>query len=453
MTRKKLVLSTLLLSVSLLLGISGGVLEASQSFDWQQYKGEKLNLILNKHPWTDAVRPLLPEFEAKTGIKLVYSIYSEEEYMEKLLIDLATRAGNYDVAMTGVIFQWQYSFAGWIQPLEEFLTDPSLTSPDYNFEDFYPGLIASHSWSGELGSPAGGGHLWGIPIQWEVHILAYNKDLLEKAGIAVPETLTEEFAALPKLTGEFDGKKKYGLCAMLQRSWATLDNSFWPPYASWGATDFNREMKSVIDSPRSVEFIEKWVEAIRKYGPPGALAMSWYEQLEAFLSGDYAFYSFPDSIRAIIVDPEKSNVVDSVGYALVPKGPSGERKSHVWSWGLSMNKETKVPGAAWLFIQWSTLEDVLVKAALLGNVDPPRRSVWLNPQVVEKTKEYGGRDVIEKTMEKFAQIRFTPNPVAPAMGDRFTQALQEIYHGQDAKKALSEAAKDIDQILKDTVAR
>ena len=453
MMRKKFVLSALLLLVSVLLCISGGVLQASGSFDWQQCEGQKLNLIFNKHPWTDAVRPLLPEFEARTGIKLSYDIYSEEEYMEKLMIDLATGAGNYDVAMTGVIFQWQYSFAGWIQPLEKFLNDPTLTSPDYRFEDFYPGLVASHSWSGQLGSPAGGGHLWGIPIQWEVHILAYNRDLLDKAGVAVPQTLMEEFAALPKLTGEFDGKKTYGLCAMLERSWATLDNSFWPPYASWGCTDFNRDMKCVIDSPRSVEFCTKWVEAIHEYGPPVTLAMSWYEQLEAFCSGDYAFYSFPDSIRAIITDPEKSNVVDNLGYALVPQGPSYQRKSHVWSWGLSMNKETKVPRPAWLFIQWSTLEDILVKAALLGNVDPPRQSVWLNPQVVEATQEYGGRDVIQQTMEKYAQIRFTPNPVAPAMGDRFVQALQEIYHGEDAQKALSQAARDIDQILKETVSR
>ena len=145
MMRKKLVLSALLLLVSVLLCISGGVLQASGSFDWQQCEGKKLNLIFNKHPWTDAVRPLLPEFEARTGIKLSYDIYSEEEYMEKLMIDLATGAGNYDVAMTGVIFQWQYSFAGWIQPLEKFLNDPTLTSPDYHFEDFYPGLVASHS--------------------------------------------------------------------------------------------------------------------------------------------------------------------------------------------------------------------------------------------------------------------------------------------------------------------
>ncbi len=448
--RKKLTLITSLLSVSLILCVFAGTLEANQNFDWQQFKGTKLSLILNKHPWTDAVRPFLPEFEAKTGIKLTYGIYSEEEYMEKLMIDLATHAGDYDVAMTGVIFQWQYSFAGWIQPLEKYLNNPTLTSPEYNFQDFYPGLIASHSWSGKLGSPAGGGHLWGIPIQWEVHILGYNKDLLAKTGVDVPQTLTEEFAVLPKLTGEFDGKRKYGLCAMLQRSWATLDNSFWSPYASWGCTDFNRDMECVIDSPRSVEFSQMWVEAIRKYGPPGTLAMSWYEQLEAFCSGDYAFYSFPDSIRAIIVDPAKSNVSKSIGYAPVPKGPSGERKSHVWSWGLSMNKETEVPGAAWLFMQWSTLEDVLVKAALLGNVDPPRQSVWLDPQVVETTEEYGGRDVIQQTMEKYAQIRFTPNPMAPAAGDRFAQALQEIYQGENPKKALSQAAKDIDQILAET---
>ena len=42
----------------------------AQGFDWKHFSGETLNVLLNNHPWSNAIRDLAPEFTAKTGIKL-----------------------------------------------------------------------------------------------------------------------------------------------------------------------------------------------------------------------------------------------------------------------------------------------------------------------------------------------------------------------------------------------
>ena len=38
------------------------------SFDWKQFDGGQVRLILNKHPYTESLLPLFPEFTELTGI-------------------------------------------------------------------------------------------------------------------------------------------------------------------------------------------------------------------------------------------------------------------------------------------------------------------------------------------------------------------------------------------------
>jgi len=44
-------------------------LPASAAFDWKAYSGTEIKLLLNKHPYADAVLAHLNEFTEKTGLK------------------------------------------------------------------------------------------------------------------------------------------------------------------------------------------------------------------------------------------------------------------------------------------------------------------------------------------------------------------------------------------------
>src|SRR5215210_334153 len=41
---------------------------ASKEFDWQQFKGETLNIQFNKHPHNTVIEESIPEFTQMTGI-------------------------------------------------------------------------------------------------------------------------------------------------------------------------------------------------------------------------------------------------------------------------------------------------------------------------------------------------------------------------------------------------
>ena len=124
------------LLIALLTLAWGSVGEAAQ-FDWQQFKGTQLRILLNKHPWQAGIEPYIKDFEALTGIKVNYEVFPVDQFRAKTLVELTAGTGNIDVFMTMPAQETlKYSRAGWLQPIDDFLKDPTITAPDYNWKDF-----------------------------------------------------------------------------------------------------------------------------------------------------------------------------------------------------------------------------------------------------------------------------------------------------------------------------
>ncbi len=169
-------------------------------FDWKKYSGTKINLLLNKHPYSDAFIARLPEFTKQTGIEVTYDVVPEQNYFDKLTIDLSSGQGAYDAYMTGAYMIWQYAPAGWMEPLEKYINDPNLTSPDYDFNDIIENLRQADQWDLQPGAEhLGKGSQWAIPWGFETNALMYRKDIFEQQGIKPPKTLDELVATAKKL--------------------------------------------------------------------------------------------------------------------------------------------------------------------------------------------------------------------------------------------------------------
>ena len=80
--------------------------------NWRQAEGQKLTIGLNKHPFTESLLPLIPQFERLSGIKVDYLILPEQEYFAKLVADLSQQRGEFTVIMTGPMRNWQYVTPG-----------------------------------------------------------------------------------------------------------------------------------------------------------------------------------------------------------------------------------------------------------------------------------------------------------------------------------------------------
>ncbi len=59
-------------------------------FSWKLAEGETLSVLLAQHSLQKSIVNHLPEFEAKTGIKVLHEALPQEQFYQKLAITLPT---------------------------------------------------------------------------------------------------------------------------------------------------------------------------------------------------------------------------------------------------------------------------------------------------------------------------------------------------------------------------
>jgi multiple sugar transport system substrate-binding protein len=428
---------------------SGSGTDTNSSFDWQAYKGSSVRMILNKHPFTESLLPLIPQFEQLTGITTTNLILPEDEFFQKLLVDLSTGAGSYDVFMTGPYTHWAYDKAGWTQPLEDFLQDPKMTASDYAADDLFPALVNANKWDLTLGGGVGNGHLWAIPVMVETYVQVYRKDIYDAAGLTPAKTIEEWRSNNQKATS---GDVK-GIVVRGSRGGGMTGTGYLSTFRAYGGQVFDDNLVCQINSPQGVHIAEQYCASVKESGPPGWTNVTWYEGQEGYASGQYAQYMDCDFFTALYEDPTTSQVVGKNGVAPCPYDPSMSPFSSMWTWALGMSSKASDKNAAWYFIQWATAKQQMQQATLnCGNYNPTRASVFNDPNVQQKMSSWGNGTYLPAVLDnlnKYATLGWPPEPEQTFVGTRWDQALQDIWSGNDAQSSLDSAKQDIDDHMKD----
>jgi multiple sugar transport system substrate-binding protein len=432
-------------SLVLILGLLGFAIapagEAAQ-FAWQQFKGTQLRVMLNKHPWQLAIEPHLKEFEALTGMKLVVEVYPEDQFRAKTSVELQSGSGSIDVFMTMPAQEGlKYLRAGWYQPVDEYLKDVSITSPDYNWNDFL-----------EVGRSAMTveGRIIGPPIQLETNQLMYRKDVFQKYGVKVPKTLDELEAAAKALNGKpmtDDGQPGFGFVARGKRAAAT---SIFSGYLyAMGATWLTPSREPSFNSDEGVKAFDLYGRLLRLYGPPGSENNHWYEASSIMGQSKAAMYTEFDSISAFVEDPEKSKVKGKMGYAMFPKGPNGKPGTMATVWGLGIPRNSKNPKAGWLFLQWATNREQVLAIQSERAVQGGRDSVWKDPKATAKMNPELAEALVQGL--RVGNSNWNPPVVAvPEVRDALGAAIVTSIQGGDVKVAANKAAADTKRIMGET---
>ncbi|MEF3304087.1 ABC transporter substrate-binding protein [Paenibacillus sp. GYB003] len=327
--------------------------------------GRSITVYMGNSPAAEAIRTLLPEFEAKTGLKVDLTSFTNEQLSQKLSVQFAAGSANPDVFMLRPLEELRsFGVGGSLEPLNRFVSGDA----EYDFADFSQAAVESVTLDGTIAA---------MPLSTEQQILFYRKDLLEEAGLPVPRTLDELEAAAGRLHDPAGGGV-YGFVARGQRNaLVTQLSSFL--YSEGG--DFQQGGKATINTPEALEGINRYVTLLRRYGPPGVFNMGWQQAAGLFSQGKAAFYTDASAIYAIAIGSEQSSIKDKVGFALFPAGRAGAKPYSITAWGLAMNAASDRKEAAWQFIRWATGKDIVMKSQQMGNPGA-RRSVWSDPRGV-----------------------------------------------------------------------
>lgn len=444
------------LGAAALAGAFGSVANRSlaASFDWKKHKGSTIRLLLNKHPYADAMVADLPAFKSLTGMDVKYDLFPEDVYFDKVTAALSSKSSNYDAFMTGAYQTWTYGPAGWIVDMNEYLEDSSKTSPEYDWQDVLPNLRASTAWSGvageELGGP--GSYQWAIPWGFEFNSVSYNRVLFDKLGITPPVNLPDMKEKAAKIKRDAGGP--YGIGVRGSRSWATIHPGYLSGFTNYGARDFVKKgskLEPSMNSAAGKEFTQLWVDMIRDSGPRNWATYTWYEvgtDLAAGASG----MIFDADILGYFMNGAGNKESGNLGFHAFASNPDeSEPTSNVWIWSLAMSKFSKQRDATWDFIQWaSSREHGLFGAREMDFVNPVRGSVFNDPAFRQRISSgYPGYLEQYEASEPNGKIYFTPQQLFSNLTTEWAASLQKMVAGEvPVGDGLDDLAENITRQLK-----
>ena len=410
-----------LLSLALALFLTASVLSA----------GEKvLRFVGVNHVATDAIELMLPEFEKATGIKVVVEKFGEDQLNQKLITEFTAGSSTIDVFMTRPLQEARVMARNkWYEDLGPWCAK----TPGYDFDDF---TASSRS------SVVIDGVTTAIPLVTEAEVLYYRKDILEKAGIAVPATLEELAEAAKKLTDKQN--EFYGFVARGQRS--PLITQFSSFLYSHGGDWYNQETrKATVNTPEALQAMEMYGTLLREYGPGGVLNMSWPQACAIFAQGKVAMYTDASSLYPNMLDPAKSTVADKTGVVVFPKGPKGSNMYNITAWAVAMTASSKNKDDAWKLIEFITNKKAITYIQGEQSVQCARNSVWADP---EGTKNFPA-DWAKAVADSADGIAYD-RPLVVAVGqarDMIGAAVVAAIEGKDYKAAADRANQQFQQLI------
>ena len=318
------------------------------------------------------MQSLSSEFTEATGIELEWVILEENILRQRVTQDIATSGGQFDIMTIGMYETPIWAERGWLVSLDG-LPD------DYDIDDILPAMRAGLSHEGSL---------YAAPFYGESSMVMYRTDLMEAAGLEMPQAPTwDDIAEAAAAMTDRDNNIN-GICIRGRAGWGenmafitTVANSF-------GARWFDEDWNAQLDSPEWLEAVTFYNDLLQNYGPAGAANNGFNENLTLFQQGRCGMWIDATVAASFVTNPNDSTVADHVGFALAPnKDGMDKRANWLWAWALAIPAGTQQEAAAMEFINWATSKDYLELVAERegwANVPPgSRTSLYENPDYAE----------------------------------------------------------------------
>ena len=377
-------------------------------------------------PLGDALKTMVKEFEEANpdvAIQLV-SMANYSSLSQKLM-------GAVQVNAPPHLAQMYESWTTQFYTLNKLVVIDSLIhSPDgltaEEVADFYPAFIEGNTWNGKIVT---------LPFNKSLPVFFYNIDLLAQQGY---HEFPRDWEGLRALLRMFTDRKtgRYGGAGIVN------EGVFGALLLQQGGDYLDEEnKKALFNSPAGVRAAQLLATFVNEdstvyYG-------AGYEPQNDFLAGKIACIQSTSVSWAFL----KPNFSFKVGIAPLPVTGSPAVIGYGTNIGIFRTGTAEQTRAAWRFVKWFTSPEQQTKWAALTCYVPVRKSALKLPEYQKLIKETPD---LEAALKQLDYLRFEPRSEAWFAGRRILgDALEKIIRaGVDPKKALDEAATEVEKELK-----
>jgi glycerol transport system substrate-binding protein len=453
------------------------------------FRGMDIKVVSETIPTHDYESKVLTKaFTEITGIKVTHDLIQEGDVIEKLQIQLQSGENVFDAYINDSDLIGTHFRYGHVVNLTDWMAGEGkdVTLPTLDIDDFI----------GKSFTTSPDGKLYQLPDQQFANLYWFRYDWFQRddfkkqfkklygynLGVPVNWSAYEDIAEFfSEHVQEIDGKAIYGhmdygkkapdLGWRFTDAWLVMAGAGdtgipnGKPVDEWGIrvegcrpAGASVSRGGAANSPAAKYALRKYMEWLRKYAPPGALGMDFYQSLPSLAIGNVAQQIFWYTAFTADMVKEGTPVVNDDGtpkwrMAPSPHGPywqEGMKQGYqdAGSWTLLKSTPVDRRKAAWLFAQFTVSKTVSLKKSHLG-LTIIRDSDINDKSFTERAPKLGG---LVEFYRSPARVAWTPTgtnvPDYPKLAQLWWQNIGEAVAGEvTVSTAMNNLAKEQDKVL------
>jgi ABC-type glycerol-3-phosphate transport system substrate-binding protein len=410
----------------------------------------ELVLPIQVGPEADAHKRLATQYfdETKGRIKIRVEEIARAVHPTKMATALGSKTTEYDVLPFACTMFPLWGAAGWLEPLSDYMADPTLFPADYDLADF-PASFMNVLKRGDK--------LYGFPQELAAYLFMYRTDVLERYGIKPPPlqgwSWDEYIAAGIRLKEAFG---RDGVKDMYPTAFAGARNRNTPQAALqniWGhgGDVLDSGHRPVLTSQPALLGLTSYVDQLTKHklAGPGVVNYAYSELLTALQEGQAAMAIQWVAAAPTLLDPKKSpKTAGKLGFSVIPyftsHGPRGLR-AFPQCWAVGVSAFSRHKREAFAYIAWFTSKQIARDYVTKGGGSSGRQSLLTDKEVLSSNPQYAA-------LLETAKV-FHPTPTIPEWTYILESILTPAFNGALAgamtpEKALSTASDEIRSYLR-----
>jgi len=469
--------------------------EQMKEMEWfieaaKPFKGMKIKVVSETIPTHEYESKVLAKaFKEITGIDVTHDLIQEGDVIEKLQTQMQSGENIFDAYINDsdlIGTHWRY---GYVVNLTDWMAGEgkAVTLPTLDIDDFM----------GKSFTTAPDGKLYQLPDQQFANLYWFRYDWFNRAdlkeqfkklygyelGVPVNWSAYEDIAEFfSEHVREIDGKAIYGhmdygkkapdLGWRFTDAWLSMAGAGdkgipnGKPVDEWGirVDENDRPVGASVsrggatNGPAAKYSLRKYMEWLRKYAPPGALGMDFYQSLPSLAKGNVAQQIFWYTAFTSSMVEKGTAVVNDDGtpkwrMAPSPHGPYWEEGMKLGyqdagSWTLFKSTPVDRRKAAWLFAQFCVSKSVSLKKTHVG-LTPIRDSDIRDESFTKRAPQLGG---LVEFYRSPARVAWTPTgtnvPDYPKLAQLWWQNIGEAVAGEvTVDTAMDNLAREQDKVL------
>ncbi len=454
------------------------------------FKGMKIKVVSETIPTHEYESKVLTKaFKEITGIEVTHDLIQEGDVIEKLQIQMQSGKNVFDAYINDSDLIGTHSRYGHVVNLTDWMAGKGkdVTLPTLDVDDFM----------GKSFTTGPDGKLYQLPDQQFANLYWFRYDWFNRAdfkakfkkrygyelGVPVNWSAYEDIAQFfSEDVSEIDGKAIYGhmdygkkapdLGWRFTDAWLSMAGAGdkgmpnGKPVDEWGirVDKNNRPVGSSVsrggaaNGPAAKYALRKYMEWLRKYAPPGALGMDFYQSLPSLAKGNVAqqifwYTAFTADMVKVGTPVVNADGIPKWRMAPSPHGPYWEEGQKLGyqdcgSWTLMKSTPVDRRKAAWLYAQFCVAKTTSLKKTHVG-LTPIRNSDIRHQSFTDRAPKLGG---LVEFYRSPAKVAWTPTgtnvPDYPKLAQLWWQNIGEAVAGEvTVSTAMNNLAKEQDKIL------